>query len=203
LQVMNHPPPDIRVIVPDLTPSLVAVIERALAKRPADRFATASEMAASLRQSLESEPDDAADHTVVMPRGHATFTEATLSTLERKLAQHVGPIAHHLVQSAARHAGSLEELRDIVAQRIDQPEHRSRFRQDLSADTRARSTRSVAPALAQQGERELAMHLGPIARILVKRALEAATSPDDFWRRLASHIERDADRQTFLSKHRV
>jgi serine/threonine-protein kinase len=203
LQVMDQPPPDIRVIVPGLTPALVAVIERALAKRPADRFATASEMAASLRQSLASEPEGAADRTVVMPRGPATFTEATLSTLERKLAQHVGPIAHHLVQSAARRAGSLEELREIVAQRIDQPEQRSRFRQDLSADSRATSARPVAPALAQQGERELAVHLGPIARILVKRALEAAASPDDFWQRLASHIERDADRQTFLRKHRV
>ncbi len=119
-----------------------------------------------------------------MLRAPATFTEATLSTLERKLAQHVGPIAHHLVQSAARHAGSLEELRDIVAQQIDQPEQRSRFRRDLSAGTGARSTHSVAPPLAQQGERELAVHLGPIARILVKRALETATSPDDFWQRL-------------------
>jgi serine/threonine protein kinase len=202
LQVMNQPPPDIRVIAPDLTPALVAVIERALAKRSDQRFATAGEMAASLRQSARAIADDPADRTVVMLRAPATFTEAALNTLERKLAQHVGPIAHHLVQSAARHAGSLEELRDIVAQQIDQPEQRSRFRRDLSAGTGARSTHSVAPPLAQQGERELAVHVGPIARILVKRALETTTSPDDFWQRLASHIERDVDRQSFLRKRR-
>jgi eukaryotic-like serine/threonine-protein kinase len=139
---------------------------------------------------------------VVMPRGQTAFSEATLSTVERKLAEHVGPIAHHLVQSAARHASSLEELRDIIAQRIDQPEQRSRFRRDLTGDTNAKSARSVAPALAQLGERELTAYLGPIARILVKRALETTTSPDDFWQRLASHIERDADRQVFLRKRR-
>jgi len=203
LQVMNQAPPDIRILSPHLAPSLVAVIERALAKRSEDRFATAGEMAASLRHAVQSTPDETADRTVILPRGQTTFTEATLSTVERKLAQHVGPIAHHLVQTAARQAGSLEELHDIVAQRIDQPEQRSRFRRELTGDTHARSAHTVAPALAQQGERELAAYLGPIARILVKRALETATSPDDFWQRLASHIERDADRQAFLRKRRT
>src|SRR5215472_10310313 len=69
LQVMNQAPPDIRILNPDLQPSLVAVIERALAKRPEDRFSTAGEMAASLRQWVQSTPDGMADRTVVVPRG--------------------------------------------------------------------------------------------------------------------------------------
>jgi eukaryotic-like serine/threonine-protein kinase len=199
LQVINQPPPDIRLIAPELPPSLVAVVERALAKRPEDRFADAAGMAAALRRSVQAAASDAADRTVVVPRGPATFTEATLSTVERRLAQQVGPIAHHLVQTAARKARSLEELQDLVAQQIDQPEQRSRFRQQPTSA--ASAARAIAPALAQQGERELAVLLGPIARILAKRALEAATSPDDFWQRLAAHIERDADRQAFLRRH--
>jgi eukaryotic-like serine/threonine-protein kinase len=203
LQVMNQPPADIRTINPGLSASLVAVIERAIAKQPEGRFATAAEMAASLRQSVQGAPEDTGDRTVVMPRGQPAFTEATLTTLERKLARHVGPIAHHLVQTAARRAGSLEELHDIVAQRIDQPELRTRFRQDLSPTASAATSRAVAPALVQLGERELAVFVGPIARILTKRALATATSPDDFWQLLASHIERDADRRVFLSKRRT
>ena len=205
LQVINLSPPDIRTFNPDLPPWLVTVIERALAKRPDDRFATAVEMAASLRQSVvqPTPVDEAPDRTVVRPRGRTTFTEATLSTIERKLAQHVGPIAHHLVQTAARQASSLEELRDIVAQRIDQPEQRSRFREDMTGSLSVSAVRPVASALAQQGERELAVYLGPIARILAKRAMATATSADDFWQRLASHIEREADRQAFLRKHRT
>ena len=200
LQVMNQPPPDLGATDPSLPRALVAAVERALAKLPEDRFATAGDMAAALGQALRSAPNDLTDRTVVLPRGHAGFTEAALSTIERELAQHVGPIAHHLVQTAARHAGSLEELRDIVARRIDEPAQRSRFRQDPTGDASGRSAHPVPQALAQQGERELAVHVGPIARILAKRALEAATSPDDFWQRLASHIEREADRQAFLRK---
>ena len=192
LQVINQPPRDIRLTAPELAPSLVAVVERALGKRPEDRFPDAAGMAAALRRSVQAASSDAADRTVVVPRAPATFTEATLSTVERRLAQQVGPIAHHLVQTAARKARSLEELQDIVAQQIDQSEQRSRSRQN----------RAIPPVLAQQGERELAVHLGPIARVLAKRALEAATSPEDFWQRLAAHIERDTDRQTFLHRHR-
>jgi eukaryotic-like serine/threonine-protein kinase len=203
LQVINRASPDIRLIVPGLPASLVAVIERGLAKSPADRFATAGEMAASLRQSVQAASSSAGDATVVVPRPQVTFPETTLSTLERKLAEHLGPIAHHLVRSAARQAGTLEELREIVASRIVQPEQRSRFRDDVAGDTSARPPQAVAPALAQQGEQELAVYLGPIARILAKRALEAAKSPEDFWQRLAAHIEREADRQAFLSKRRT
>jgi eukaryotic-like serine/threonine-protein kinase len=202
LQVINQPPADIRLTAPELAPPLVAVVERALAKRPEDRFASAAEMAAALRRPMPAASSDAVDRTVVVPRAPATFTEATLSTVERRLAQQIGPIAHHLVQTAARKARSLEELQDMVAQQIDQPEQRSRFRQDATGGASASAARAIAPALAQQGERELAVHLGPIARILAKRALEAATSPDDFWQRLAAHIERDADRQAFLRRHR-
>jgi serine/threonine-protein kinase len=201
LQVINQAPPDIRIAQPDLPIPLVLAVERALAKRPEDRFATADEMAAALRGSVGSAAPDT-DRTVVVPRAAATFTEATLSTVERKLAEHIGPIARHLVQTAARRAGSLEELHEMVAQGIDQPEQRTRFRQDIAASTASGSRRGVASILAHEGERELAVYVGPIARILVKRALETAKSPDEFWQRLASHIEREPDRQAFLRKRR-
>jgi eukaryotic-like serine/threonine-protein kinase len=59
---------------------------------------------------------------------------------------------------------------------------------------------AVAIAEMQQAERELTRFLGPIARVLVKRAQAAAKSPDEFWRSLASHIERESDRVAFLKK---
>jgi serine/threonine-protein kinase len=61
---------------------------------------------------------------------------------------------------------------------------------------------TVSRKLALDGERELAVHLGPIARVLVRRTLAIATSNDDFWQRLAAHIEREADRRAFLSRVR-
>jgi serine/threonine-protein kinase len=203
VQVISRPPPDLRVIRPELPASLAAVVQRALAKEPEQRFQSATEMASALRGSPQPAQRGAVESTVVLPRAPVSFDRTTLSTVERKLARHVGPIARHLVQSAARQAHSLEELHDILAQGIERPELRTRFRNEIgSTVTAGRPAAPIAPALAHQGERELVTYLGPIARVLVRRALATATSPDEFWQRLASHIERDADRQAFLRKRR-
>ncbi len=216
-QLLNEPPADIRIKRADLAPSLVAVLHRALAKQPADRFASAVEMAAALRATA----DDVADNTIVAPRAQGAlneagassearafteargFTEATLRTIEHRLAQHVGPIARHLVQSAARQSHSLDELHETLAQRIEQPEQRAQFRRELADDPPAAATQSkadIAQPQVQQAERELTRYIGPIARILVKRALSTARSPDEFWQQLATHIAPEADRQAFLQK---
>ena len=126
-KVINNEPPDIVSKCPGLAPSLAASIHRALAKQPDDRFGSAKDMAAALRQTAPASPATE-DHTVVLRRTPAVFTDATLGTIERELATHIGPIARHLVRSAAQKAGSVEELREMLAQGIDQPALRSRFR---------------------------------------------------------------------------
>jgi tRNA A-37 threonylcarbamoyl transferase component Bud32 len=46
---LDDPLPDVRELNPDVPPGLAAVLEKALAKKPEDRYATAGEMAAALR----------------------------------------------------------------------------------------------------------------------------------------------------------
>jgi serine/threonine protein kinase len=184
-RLINEPAPDLGTKCPGLPVTLVAAVHRALAKEPQERFSSAADMAAALRQS----PQVDSDRTVVMPRAAAEFSVETLNTIERKLAERVGPLARHLVQSAARQAGSLEELHTIIERRLDGP----------AAPTTSNQPRAaVGPDLVQRAERELTRYLGPIARILVKRTTEHASSPEEFWRALATHIERDADRQSFM-----
>ncbi len=50
----------------------------------------------------------------------------------------------------------------------------------------------------ERAERALTQALGPIAKLLVKRALPNAATEAALWERLATHIERPADRETFL-----
>ena len=213
--LLNDSPADLREKLAGVPAALAAVIERALAKQPVDRFASAAEMAAALREPAQP-PPPADDRTVVQPRATApaaAFAEETLSTIERKLAQHVGPIARHLVQSAARRAGSLDELCEALGQRIERPEERTQFRNDvLGTQTSAPpaevpGTRTNAPAVGRavvgademrRAEQGLVRHVGPIARILVKRASTAAASADEFWQLLAGHIGTEADRRAFL-----
>ncbi len=202
-RLMNEPAPDIRLKVETISPAVATVIDRALAKQPADRFASAEDMAAALR-GVAQPPPLLDDPTVVLPppSGHApVVTEATLTTIERKLAQHVGPMARHLVQNAARRTGSLDELCETLGRLIERPEHRAQFRSDVLASqvgTAAPQAADIAPAEVRRAEQALARHVGPIARVLVKRALAAAGSPDDLWAALATHIGSEADRQAFL-----
>ena len=60
---MQQPPPDLHALRPDFSPRLVAVVQRALEKDPARRYATAEEM----RQALQ-EAGTALDKTTLGPR---------------------------------------------------------------------------------------------------------------------------------------
>ena len=206
LRLVSEPAVDIRSKLAGLPPALASALDRALAKAPADRFTSAAEMATTLRQAVNAPMPVDADRTVVMrrePDAGPSFAEATLTTIERKLARHVGPIAHHLVQNAARQAGTFDELCDSLAQRIEQPEQRAQFRQEVQVDQSAASLprrADIAADEVQRAERELVRYVGPIARILAKRALASADSVDQLWQLLAAHIERDADRRAFLER---
>ena len=50
----------------------------------------------------------------------------------------------------------------------------------------------------RRAEQGLVRYVGPIARILVKRASDAAGSTDEFWQLLAAHIGGEVDREAFL-----
>jgi serine/threonine protein kinase len=203
-RLLNEPLPDIRTKLAGISPALALVVERALAKELADRFASAEEMAAAMRQAPVATPQD--DGTVVLrrpPEPVPAIADATLTTIEKKLAPHVGPMAHRLVQSAARRAGSLDELCDTLGRLIEPPEQRARFRQEiLAGETQAPAParKAVAAEEAARAEQELVRHVGPIARILVKRALSNAGSADELRQLLATHIPGEADRQAFLRR---
>ena len=52
--------------------------------------------------------------------------------------------------------------------------------------------------LAEAGER-LAIYIGPMAKLLVKRAAEQASGTRDLYERLARHIDDPADRRRFTA----
>ena len=211
------------------------VLERALAKRPEQRFATAGEMAQALREAIGgSEPDETVaetiDRTVVAVRALAMARTAApgssidaklLGTIERRLAERVGPIARYLVQTCLRSADSVEDLCNALAERIDRHEDRRRFldealkvaRDDsgLDAASAQRASKATPPSLrstelhippdeAERARRALSRVLGPIAQILVQRALKKARSTDELWEMLAHEIGSPRDRAEFLQQ---
>jgi eukaryotic-like serine/threonine-protein kinase len=136
-----------------------------------------------------------------------------------------------LVGSAIQKAASVEALCELLAANIASPRERQEFlreaRRDCGVHTFDAPTRSVPrdgstsggmdtqgagpagpppapaipPAIIELAHAELARLIGPIARMLVKRALVTASDPAELWDALAAHIERPNDRAAF-PKHR-
>jgi serine/threonine-protein kinase len=132
-RLVHEDPPALQAD-PAVPPGLAAVLQRALAKRPQDRFASARAMAEALRPALT---DD--DATVVTrsaatrspaPAGvpaAAAITPAELAAVERALAQHLGPIAKVLVKRAAPRATSAAALWQMLAAEIGPADERAAF----------------------------------------------------------------------------
>ena len=62
------------------------------------------------------------------------------------------------------------------------------------------SSARIDPAAMQRVSRELALHIGPIADIMVRRAASRCTSTEDLYLKVAEEIDSQAEREKFLQK---
>ena len=200
-----------------------------------DRFDSAAAMAAALREAAGA-PAPAAQaetaRTIVMHAAERPSAapapvsrdpaEATdpglddrelLATIERRLAQYMGPIAGRLVRNALRDAQTLDGLCERLAASIDQPPERERFLADVRArmagvtasqSGRTTASGSGAPAAAslspdevERVQQDLTRYLGPIAKVaLVGAPFPVAASSGELRRRLAGaeHLRNSSGR---------
>ena len=218
-RLLHDDPADTAALRPDAPAHLHGVIRRSLAKDPASRFQSAHEMAAALRGAAGSTGNvlSAAaelDRTVMAARANPAPFELdsmAMSTIERRLAQYVGPIAHFLLKSAVQKSSSVEELCQTLGRNIDSPAQRESFNQELQVQingsiTRAGTRRAGATlpgstlpdADLARVQAELARYAGPVARVLVKRAAPGCTGVPQLRQRLAQHIGDATAREAFL-----
>jgi len=150
----------------------------------------------------------------------AEFDQALLKALAVRLADEIGPIAPLIVNRAAKRANDAGALVRALADAIPVPARRQAFVDEalakLGAEAPARQTPPNAPAqpsaapgptratgfAPEQGwlagvEGLLAKHIGPIAKIIVRKALKAADSRAAFIAALCDSIEKDHDRAEF------
>jgi len=134
----------------------------------------------------------------------------TLQALEHKLTGYVGPIARILVRTTAGRSRSVGDLCSQLALSITDSAERERFRRDMELLLRSRSPvvagtpqRSDSSVRLPEHELErvqeaLTQFVGPIARVLVRRATADASSVEALWLSLSNHIESPAERSAFL-----
>lgn len=104
---INDPVPEVKLLNPDVSPKLVGVINKALAKSRDDRYQTAGEMAVALREvlGLPTEVPPAAAAAAV---SDATVVEEALTTIEEPEPASA-PSPEATVVEAAVVAGAVEQ----------------------------------------------------------------------------------------------
>ena len=136
---------------------------------------------------------------------------ASLRRVEERFALYLGPLASQLVSKASPRAQSVEDLCQQLALHIPSPEDRRRFLSAgtgagaaASEPTSAPSTGTGLPAFAasvvERAQKDLASHLGPLARVIIRRACARARSPKELYELLALEIPDSAEREAFLKR---
>jgi len=145
--------------------------------------------AGSSRGSAVSSPSQGGSLGAAPPTG---WDAQALSRIEKVLAPYVGPMARVMVRDAARQCSDLASLAQQVARHIERDQDRTQFMSAVTASGSAirPSTGVTVPPLAEaptqvagagvdeqtkaHAERVLTRHLGPIAKVLVKRSAASA-----------------------------
>jgi serine/threonine-protein kinase len=147
------------------------------------------------------------------------WRDDTLKTIERQLAQFLGPLARVMVKKAAERTGDLAELYTLLASSLDNDQAKNAFlsgRQRLGAvqtqppvaptvrnlpmDPSIPSTASLPILTSEEidtGTRRLAKHVGPIASVLARKAAQTAPDLNTFYNLLADQVPPEA-RAAFL-----
>ena len=158
------------------------------------------------------------------PTDTLAVSQEVLERIEDLLTEVIGPMARFLVRQAAGQARNLPELRDALRPHLPAGAEGDRFlatwAEELSVETidvdvdepamqidpdrLDPSSRPVTPlpawdpAVLERARQALAIHLGPMARVLVARAASRARTEDELYELLAASIDSPKDREAFL-----
>jgi class 3 adenylate cyclase len=163
-------------------------------------------------------PPGRVESTEFVPLAGGHFEPAVLARVEGALAEGMGPLARVLVRKAAKTAPDLPALCQLLDVALPEAQ-RAAFRRRLgdvgrppparpSSPARPPATsppagtppgRPLSPEVLAEATDRLAVHIGPVAKLLVKRAAKQASSAKDLYERLAEHIDDPRDRGRFAA----
>jgi len=219
-----------------------AVVAKALAKNPDDRYAGAAEfrhavlraagVAAPVPMFDAARPASAAFNDDATPGSGGTLLSAStiagwdandLAPIERALAMQLGPMAKLLVRQTARSCSDMRSLTARVAEQIPDAKERAAFLTRVAATGAARTRPPAAaepalphttPPMTDPGGplpsavighalRVLTSHIGPIARIVIKKVAMQAQTADEFYALLVQEAGEGVDRKRLARQLRT
>ena len=174
-RVVSSDPPPVAAANPDAPPALVAVCRKAMARRAAERYASAGELADEVRRFLADEPPGAYREPLLARIGRwarrhrPAVASAAAVLVAATVASGVGAVL------VAREEQKTADQRDAAARERDRAEANLRLAWDLAAAL-GRVAEAGEDGVARVGDRERAD--------LLSRAVEATgpmldANPDD------------------------
>ena len=143
------------------------------------------------------------------------FDTAVLGRLEAALVDCIGPLGRVILRKAAAVATDLPHLCRTLSASVPESQQAEFARRvgDLvahaprpgpavpfvAAPAPAGAHRLLSAEILAQAADRLAVHIGPVAKVMVKRAAEQATSARDLYERLAHHIDDPTARERFVA----
>lgn len=161
--------------------------------------------------SLSSSARGSSGAVTTAPPTH--WDAATLSHVETTLAKYLGPVAKVLVRRAARECVDIETLATRLCEHLPGDKEREAFLQHTTSGSAVRMHRSTGGTatvlsthlrldaqVVEQAQRILASHIGPIAKIVAKKAAAQATTREQFYGLLCAELGSDSDRAKVMAE---
>ncbi len=228
-KITSVDPPDPRAANPPVPEPLASVVMTALERDPARRFQSAGLMAAALAEAVALIVDG--DQTVVLPKGDPGFALGPgHSGLDRGLDRRpdgslTGGGAGSGRPGSGRSGGGSPGGGSSAgaspggigldgagmgggggpaapARGTGSPDGSNAGPAHQTAARGGTISGPITDDALRRAERALAELLGPIAKILVKRAARTAVTEDGLWQALAAHVASEPERKAFLSRRR-
>jgi serine/threonine-protein kinase len=225
-KVLQQEPEPPSTLKPGIPPGFDAVLARALSKKVDQRFQTALEFSAAILQVMRFKPGTATSSamkpaersqraaTAVRAAPALSIDPAALEEIERSLSRHVGPLAGVLVKRTQAESGSVEDFFRTLAENIPDRDEQKAFLKKMAlvkpkVESTAPAVKTVpaapaptrsafTPDVLSTAEKRLAQYIGPLAKVLIRRAAESSGNLKELYAQLATHIDSEEERSAFL-----
>jgi serine/threonine-protein kinase len=188
---------------PNLPPSVDGIVLNALAKDKEARFKTALDFAGAVADIFGGARPLA---TAITRSGvYISWPPDIVKKLEAALVPFAGPFAAALVRRNVAKTKDPDEVVDLLRRGLrhggDDPNLIRELRSILGATgqtTLRAPVASFSPAELDRATQALVEYVGPIAKVLVKKAAAQAADWKDLCQRLSEHLATEAQRAQFL-----
>lgn len=139
------------------------------------------------------------------------FDREIMERMEADLVKHIGPIASTVLRTAAKKSATVQMLCEVMAKEISGEKERTAFIRKFASGeppSRPASQLVAAPDLTisrkftvetlHKTETQLAKHIGPIAKAVVKRAAGKARDEAELYLIMAEEIKDPHERKAFI-----